>query len=153
MFFVCRFPGNKRIWSSSRFGDLSVLDFETPQQVTRNFSLVKEIVNQLRNKNKNLFRQNKRLRAKVSSLNHTLTDLKKKSLTEITANNLEVQHCLSLNTISSCIFILLLALSFFFGYILKLLIKKCFIQLNVITDLLPRIFYHSLNKGIINLIV
>lgn len=97
--------GKNGIWSSSRFGDLSVLDFETPQQVTRNFSLVKEIVNQLRNKNKNLFRQNKRLRAKVSSLNHTLADLKKKSLTEITADNLEVQHCFSLNTISSCIFI------------------------------------------------
>lgn len=88
--FIFRYPKKKRFFSSSRFGDLSVSDFETPQQAKRNFAFVQNLIYQLRSKNKVLNQRNKRLISKVSSLNHMMDVLKKKSKTEFTADNLEV---------------------------------------------------------------
>ncbi|KAF0744228.1 THAP domain-containing protein 1 B-like, partial [Aphis craccivora] len=81
----------KLIWNSSRFGDLSLRGFETPNRAARNFKVIKTIVSQLRRKNKNLRQKCKRLQKKVETLNDLLEILKKKSLmTDFAADNLKV---------------------------------------------------------------
>ncbi|XP_050065920.1 uncharacterized protein LOC126554984 [Aphis gossypii] len=84
-------PKKKLIWNSSRFGDLSLRDFETPNRAARNFKVLKTTVSQLRRKNKNLKQKCKRLEKKVETLNDLLEILKKKSLmTDFAADNLKV---------------------------------------------------------------
>lgn len=98
MIFVnTRCPKKKLIWSSNRFGDLSIKDFETPNRATRNFKVIKKTVSQLRKKNKNLNQKCKRLEKKVETLNDVLEILKKKSfMTDFVADNLKVPIIISI---------------------------------------------------------
>lgn len=86
-------PRKKKIWDSTRFGDLSVGSFSTPRRAARNFKIVKSTVVNLRYKNKLLTQKNQRLNKKVNSLNGILDELKKKNLISDTADdNLKVPN-------------------------------------------------------------
>lgn len=67
----------RRIWSSSRIGDLREEDFSTPSKRKSNFCLVQNTVKKLRRKNKILNQRNLRLKRKVSSLLDIIKDLNK----------------------------------------------------------------------------
>ncbi|VVC28738.1 Zinc finger, C2CH-type [Cinara cedri] len=70
----------RRIWSSSRIGDLREEDFSTPSKRRRNFCLVLNTVKKLRHKNKILNQRNQRLQKKVSSLQDIIKGLKNKKV-------------------------------------------------------------------------
>jgi len=73
-------PKKKKMWSSSRFGDLSDEDFSTPRRLKRSFSIVKNRVKKLSYANKLLTQKNKRLENKIRTLSDIIDELKKKSL-------------------------------------------------------------------------
>ncbi|CAI6365307.1 unnamed protein product [Macrosiphum euphorbiae] len=80
----------RRIWSSSRLGDLRDEDFSSPQRTKNNLCIIRNTVKNIRRKNKILSQRNQRLKKKVSSLLDTINELKNKLLiSENTALNLK----------------------------------------------------------------
>jgi len=57
-------PSKKRIFNSSRIGDLGDVDFSTPKRRKNNLCLVKTTVQNIRHKNKILSQRNQRLKKK-----------------------------------------------------------------------------------------
>ncbi|XP_060866492.1 uncharacterized protein LOC132942189 isoform X3 [Metopolophium dirhodum] len=81
----------RRIWSSSRIGDLRDEDFSSPERRKNNLCLIRNTVKNIRRKNKILSQRNQRLKKKVSSLLDIINELKNKLLiSEHAALNLEI---------------------------------------------------------------
>ena len=60
--------------SSSRFGDLTEVDFSTPRRSKKNFQFVQTTVSDLRQKNKCLVQKCHRLEQKICELNMIIKD-------------------------------------------------------------------------------
>jgi len=90
---VKKIPSN-----SSRFGDLDVDDFGSPNRAQKNFPVVQATITSLKNKNKCLLEKNRRLESKVKTLECIINDLHSKSLiSDAGANNLKVYKFLFIN--------------------------------------------------------
>jgi len=83
----------RRIWNSSRIGDLRDEDFSSPKKRKNNLCLIRNTVKNIRRKNKILSQKNQRLKKKVSSLLDIMNELKNKLLiSEHAALNLKVYY-------------------------------------------------------------
>eukprot|EP00102_Acyrthosiphon_pisum_P025135 XP_016662345.1 PREDICTED: uncharacterized protein LOC100571054 [Acyrthosiphon pisum] len=81
----------RRIWRSSRIGDLRDEDFSSPKRRKNSLCLVRNTVKNIRRKNKVLSQRNQRLKKKISSLLDIIKELKNKLLiSEHAAINLEI---------------------------------------------------------------
>lgn len=103
---------NSKSSNSTRFGDLSINDFSSPNRACRNFSLVQSTISGLRSKTKNLMEKNRRLQTKVQSLQSIISDLQSNCyISDAAADNLKVN--LDMLNVNVVIYVLYMFKCFF----------------------------------------